>query len=110
MGVNALMDLEVSLLSESFTASLEFAYKLARNEEVSSLEVHKKSLLALIIFIAMRTFGYLYMVLINLFLESFKLSLKFLNRFTAERILNATIYVEFFVGDHLLNKVTLSLA
>jgi hypothetical protein len=77
MGMNSLMNLEVSLFSESLPASFEFAYKFARNEEMSGLEMHKKSLLAFVIFIAMGTFGYLYMVLINLFLESFKLSLKF---------------------------------
>ena len=71
------MNFEVTFLCESFLTSWEIANKLAWNIKVSSLKMDKKSLLALIVSIAIWTLGYLNMVLFNLFLESLILSLNF---------------------------------
>jgi len=77
------MNFEIPFLSEPLATSVEFANKLAGDVQVSSLEVHEKSLLALVIFIAMSALGYLYMVLFHLFLESFILCLKIKIRMSA---------------------------
>jgi hypothetical protein len=76
---------------------------------VRGLEVDKKSFLALIVFIAIRTLGNLNVILFNLSLEFFILSLKLLDGMRAYSIV--TNCFKFFIEvATLFNRGSLSLA